>query len=185
MSDRLHETCEREFERYAEMLFDGVARENAFAACTPECLDRLQDLLVRAERATMWFARHAPEWCQPLPLIYYDEQENILCSGDFPRHLTVYYANSLRGLSFDYLQHPLFFDYARGVMAHPECPDYLQGDRQLLAEFPPKPLPGLGSEMMWHAKQALALPTDAEVQEMHRQMQAMMAMMHKAHPTRM
>jgi hypothetical protein len=55
----------------------------------------------------------------------------------------VYYANSLQQRKFDYLQHPLFYDYARGVMAHPECPDYLRGDRQLLAEFPPKPLPGL------------------------------------------
>jgi hypothetical protein len=57
--------------------------------------------------------------------------------------LVVYYTNSLRGLNFDYLTHPLFFDYARGVLAHPQCPDHLRDEEELLAEFPPKPLPGL------------------------------------------
>jgi hypothetical protein len=47
----------------------------------------------------------------------------------------VYYANSLQRLAFKYLEHRLFFDYARGVMCHPDGPTYLQGDPQLLASW--------------------------------------------------
>ena len=45
-----------------------------------------------------------------------DEHETILCSSFFHRHLVGYYSYSLQGRDFDYLGHPLFFDYARGVM---------------------------------------------------------------------
>jgi hypothetical protein len=149
MSDPLTQTCEREFQRYVERLFSGVVGESAFAMCSREQPNpgayhmRLVDLACRAVRARAWFAKQGPSWCQPLPLVYYDEQEKILCSGDFARHLVVYYTNSLRGLNFDYLTHPLLFDYARGVLAHPQCPDHLRDEEELLAEFPPKPLPGL------------------------------------------
>jgi hypothetical protein len=115
----------------------------------PECYLELQDLAARAERARAWFARHAPEWCQPLPLLLYDEHETILCGGDWPRHLVMYYAGSLQQRKFDYLEHPPFYDYARGVLADPECPSHLRGDPELLAEFPPKPLPGLVDGVCW------------------------------------
>jgi hypothetical protein len=83
-----------------------------------------------------WFGKQGPAWAQPLPLVHYAEQEKILCSSDLPRHLVVYYANSLQRLAFKYLEHPLFFDYARGVMCHPDGPTYLPGDPQLLASAP-------------------------------------------------
>src|SRR4051812_4902217 len=121
MTDRLTKTCELGFGHYAELLFRGG--ENAFAACLREQPDpielyfRLLDLDNKAKRARAWFASREPCRFQPLPLVYYDEQENIMCSGDLARHLTVYYSQSLRRRDFDYLNHPLFYDFARGVMA--------------------------------------------------------------------
>ena len=90
---------------------------------------RLLDLADRAKRARVWFARHVPCRFQPLPLVFYDEQEDALCSGDLHRHLVVYYSYSLRGQGFDYLKHPLFFDYGRGLLADPDCPIDLQDNR--------------------------------------------------------
>jgi hypothetical protein len=157
--DKLLELCEREFqhgvEYYADMLFTGRVGQNAFTACLrehpdpTECYMQLLDLVARALRARAWFARHVPCRLQPLPLVHYDEQEKIFCSGDFPRHLVAYYSCSLQRLNFNYLKHPLFYDYARGVMAHPDGPSYLQDDPELLAEFPPKPLPGLVDGIHW------------------------------------
>jgi hypothetical protein len=76
-------------------------------------------------------------------LVFYDEQEDALCSGDLHRHLVVYYSYSLRGQGFNYLKHPLFFDYGRGLLADPDCPIDLQDNRELMSDFPPKVLPGL------------------------------------------
>ena len=156
MNDRLLERCSVEFERgierYAEMLFANCDGVNAFAACLREHPARymqLLDLAERARRAVTWFARHAPCRYQPLPLVHYDEQENILCSGDLHRHLTVYYSYSLRGQGFDYLKHPGFYEYGRGLLADPDCPIDLRNDRELLRDFPPKVLPGL-NDICWN-----------------------------------
>jgi hypothetical protein len=98
-------------------------------------------LAERVQRARRWFARNAPCRYQPLPLVHYDEQEKILCSSDMHRHLVVYYSYSLRRQGFNYLKHPLLGDYARGLLADPDCPDYLKGNAELLADFPPQMLP--------------------------------------------
>ena len=133
------------------MLFTGS--QNAFVACLreqPDCFMQLMDLASRALRARAWFARHVPCRYQPLPLVHYDEQEKIMCSGDFHRHLTVHYAHSLQRQNFDYLRHPSFYDYGLGVMAHPDGrASYLWDDKDLLLEFPPKPLPGLYDGVHW------------------------------------
>jgi hypothetical protein len=107
MADKLIEAYGHEFERgierFAEMLFSGRVGENAFAACLREHPDptegymQLMDLAERAVRARRWFARHVSCRFQPLPLVLYDEQENILCSGDMHRHLTVYYSYACGG----------------------------------------------------------------------------------------
>jgi hypothetical protein len=152
----MRDEFERSVEHYAEILFQGRHHaQRAFATCVAEHPDpvpyilALMDLVRRAERARAWFAKHGPCWCQPLPLYWYDEQETIICSGDFSRHLVVYYAGSLQHLKFDYLTHPLFYDYARGVMAHPDCPIDLRADEDTLTNFPPKELAGLGDELIW------------------------------------
>ena len=138
---------ERGIERFAEMLFTGRVGENAFEACLREHPDptegymQLMNLAERAKRARRWHGKNVPRRFQPLPLIYYDEMEKILCSGDMHRHLVVYYSYSLRRQGFNYLKHPLFFDYARALLADPDCPSHLQGDPELLADFPPQMLP--------------------------------------------
>src|SRR5262249_19271933 len=78
----------------------------------------------------------------PLPL---NDLERIRCfvSDIPPLHLLGFYSSSLQGRDFDFRDHPLLYEYSRGVMACPHTQDYLRGDLDLLAEFPPKELPGL------------------------------------------
>jgi hypothetical protein len=149
MRDKLIEVSECEFEhgieRFAEMMFFG--HQDAFAACLREHPDpaegymKLLDLAERAMRARAWFSKHVPSRFQPLPLVQYDEMENIFCSGDMHRHCVVYYSYSLRRQGFNYLKHPVFYDYTRALLADPNCPDYLQGNEELLADFPPRMFP--------------------------------------------
>jgi hypothetical protein len=178
MDDRLKEACERQFEHYVEMLFTSRGRaEKAFTACLREhpepagCYMRLHDLACRAERAVAWFARHGPCEFQPLPL-FDDEQEKIICGGDLSRHLVVYYTNSLRQLEFDYLTHPLFFDYARGVMAHPDGPDHLLHMPEVLLDFPPKELPGLVDGFNWLPPDRMGTAAAARLMAKARRMRA-------------
>jgi hypothetical protein len=111
-------------------------------------IPKLKRLVRAALRARAWFKRQGPDWAQPLPLSE-DEHENILCSGFFRRHLVTYYSYSLQARDFDYLGHPLFFDYCRGAMAAHLGEAGLWDDRELLAEFPPKALPGLDEQGRW------------------------------------
>jgi hypothetical protein len=61
-----------------------------------------------------------------------------------------YYSYSLQGRDFNYLEHPLFFDFARGVMASAHVGERgLHVDSELLAEFPAKELPGLDELGRW------------------------------------
>src|SRR5262245_24923737 len=152
MANRLQKLTGDEFEsgvkRLSDLLFSGCVGVDAFAECQKysdpdECYMRLLDTLNRARHARLWFAEYGPRWGQPLPIFYYDEQEKIMCGSNFPQHLVCYYSQSLQKLNFNFLKHPPFFDYARGVMAHPDCPSYLQDDPGLLRQFPPRPLPGL------------------------------------------
>ena len=148
MSETVFESAfERGIERYANLLFcEGP--EKAVAACLREHPDpteaymRLLDLDTRAKRARIWHSKHTPCWCQPLP-IRDDEQENILCSGYFHRHLVAYYSYSLRAQGFNYLKHPSFVRYSSGLLADPDCPTDLQDNAELMLDFPPQRLPGL------------------------------------------
>jgi hypothetical protein len=161
MTDKLIEVSgcefERGIERFADRLFSGIEGESAFAMCLREHPDptegymKLLDLDARATRACRWFARNVPCRYQPLPLVHYDEQEKILCSSDMHRHCVVYYSYSLRRQGFNYLKHPLFYDYACALLADPDCPNYLQGNTELLAEFPPRMLPmgRLDEDIYW------------------------------------
>ena len=111
-------------------------------------IPKLKHLVRNALRARAWFRRQSPAWAQPLPLSE-DERENLFCSGYFHRHLVAFYSYSLQARDYDYLGHPLFFDFARGAMAAHLGEACLWDDRELLAEFPPKPLPGLDELGRW------------------------------------
>jgi hypothetical protein len=51
-------------------------------------------------------------------------------------------------MDFDYLTHPEFYTFARGIMAYDGTPKRVREDPELLEEFPPRHLPGL-HRMLW------------------------------------
>jgi hypothetical protein len=156
MCDDLIQHCVNEFEAKVDALA-AAHRRGRILVSSPffherpvriDDLPRLKLLVRNGLRAHAWFLRQGPASLQTLPLSE-DEHENILCSGFLHRHLVTYYSYSLQARDFDYLGHPLFFDFARGVMADPRTEEYLREDRQLLEEFPPKPLAGLDERGCW------------------------------------
>jgi hypothetical protein len=123
-----------------------VCRELAVAI---EDVPKIKRVVRAALRARAWFYRQGPIWAQPLPLCE-AERENIFCSGYFHRHLVAHYSASLQARDFDYLEHPLFGDYARGLLAAGVGQvGLLEDEPGLLREFPPKPLPGLDAQGRW------------------------------------
>jgi hypothetical protein len=194
-ADRLRERFAIELESYTRELSEGVP--NCHGICTahvPWCRDEIQfrkneapQLIVEVGRllqARAWFATAGPAWAQPLPLGD-EEWMTLIHHGRGAMYLLGLYSVSLQECRYDYIKHPSFHAFGCGMMAHPDAPEHVRGDAALAAEFPAKPLPGLGGRgPTWSSKRAkqLQLPTDAEVQEIERRMQAMMAMAHKAPP---
>jgi hypothetical protein len=64
-------------------------------------------------------------------------------------HILAWYARSLSCREYDVLEHPLFDDYARGVMASEYAPDFITRDEELRRRFPPRHLKGLGPGLCW------------------------------------
>jgi hypothetical protein len=100
----------------------------------------------RARFARKWFADNGPPDIQPLPLGY-DERESLK-GGGVP-HILAWYARSLACRKYDVLEHPLFDDYARGVMASEYAPDFITKNEELRQRFPPLLLKGLGPGLCW------------------------------------
>jgi hypothetical protein len=101
------------------------------------------------------FREHAPAWAPPLPLNFADiERARRDESGRV--NLVGHYAGSLLLLKYDYQTHPLFKDYACGLMAYPHAPDYLREDPELLSEFPPKLLVGIDAGLNWQTPEMIA-----------------------------
>jgi hypothetical protein len=156
MCDHLAEQCAREFEAKVDRLAAAYKCGRVLVAspffserAVPvDDIPKLKLLVRNALRARAWHGRHAPAWAQPLPLSEI-EHEKIMCSGYFHRHLLSFYSYSLQGRDFNFLEHPLFYDYCRGAMAAHLGEAGLQNDRKLLAEFPPKPLAGLDAQGHW------------------------------------
>jgi hypothetical protein len=95
--------------------------------------------------AREWFADNGPPDMQPLPLSYGERE--ALKGGGAP-HILAWYARSLESRKYDVLEHPLFDDYARGVMASEHAPYFIKKEL-LLKRFPPRVLPGLGPGLSW------------------------------------
>ena len=155
MCDNLAERCAREVDAQLAKLVDNH-RRGLIAVSTPIYrglipVDEIQKL-ARLNRAGLfaraWFGRHGPAWAQPLPL---NDLERIGCfiSDIAPLHLVAFYSYSLQGRDFDFRDHPMLYEHARGVMASPHTLNDLRGDLDLLAEFPPKQLPGLDERHRW------------------------------------
>jgi hypothetical protein len=106
--------------------------------------------LVARER----FRREAPGW-PPLPL--HENDIELLKGDDRPQIQVV----GLFGDSWKYTgwdkRHPLFCDYASGLLACDYAPDEIRNDRSLQKEFPPLPLAGLCDESLhWRSPEKLA-----------------------------
>ena len=173
MSDQLTKVAESEFERgierYAEMLFSDCVGESAFEACLrehPEGYLQLQDLAERAMRACSWFARHVRAVTNPCRWSFMTSKNTscaaATCTGT-SRSIT---AIRCGGQGFDYVKHPGFYEYCRGLLADPDCPSELRGDKELMRDFPPRPLPGLkgisGAPLRPWSKGRMARPGHAK-----------------------
>src|SRR5262249_48256363 len=101
------------------------------------------------------FREHAPAWAPWLPLNF-DDCKKLERDESGRINLVGHYASSLRMLEYDYQTHPLFKDYACGLMAYPHAPDYLSEDPELLIEFPPKLLLGIGAGLNWQSLKMIA-----------------------------
>lgn len=157
MSNRLLERAAAEFEHYIIRLHAAVPDREGFAkACVPWSRTPLRFAqseipglvreIQRVLQARAFFAQAEPAWA-PLPVG--DETTPLLRSASGPMCLLGNFACSLMMLSYDYLQHPPFFDYACGVMFNPHAPNHVRDDPELQAEFPARELPGLCGRLVW------------------------------------
>ena len=152
MSGQLTKVAESEFERgierYAEMLFSGCVGENqnAFQACLREHPDGYVQLLDLAN-GRCGRAVGSPDIVRavtnPCRWSFMTSKSTSCAVATFTGTWSVYYSYSLRGQGFDYIKHPGFYEFGRGLLADPDCPSELQGDKELMRDFPPKVLPGL------------------------------------------
>jgi hypothetical protein len=100
----------------------------------------------RAKVARFAFSLDAPPDAPPLPLSY-EERENLK-GGGLP-HLVAWFARSLEADNYQWWDHPVFADFASGVLASPYAPEFIKQDEQLRRRFPPTPLNGLGPGLIW------------------------------------
>ncbi len=121
--------------------------------------DPIEPHKLRAERALLaraWFATMAPPDAPPLPLSY-DEREDLKRSWHRVGRLGYIislFARSLAAREFVVDGHPCFDDYVRGVLASPLMPAFLTDDPDLRRRYPPRPLAGLGSGLVWEPDKA-------------------------------
>ena len=106
---------------------------------------------VRALHAGLWFEKNGPANAPRLPLSH-AEREDLKRGG--VSHILAWYARSLEALDYDVNSHPEFEDFACGVMARQETPDFILSDPLLRRRFPPRLLRGLGVGTMWSAPRA-------------------------------
>lgn len=60
-----------------------------------------------------------------------------------------YYARSIYCGNYKVVGHPNFSTFARGALAHPDCPDHLHNDPALRAIYPPKHMPRMRSGLVF------------------------------------
>jgi hypothetical protein len=100
---------------------------------------------------------NSPADLQPLPLSP-GEREGLKLGG--APHILAWFARSLEALNYNYLEHPPFCDYARGVIASEHAPDFIKKEH-LLKRFPPRPLDGLGPALCWESPEEHALTMES------------------------
>ena len=155
MHSILQERCELEFERYVAEIRDSRPDHLDMITVRTPWSDGLTIMLAgipylirdirTALDAVIWFDKHGPSWAGRLPM---GNECIALLRASGPQYLLGNYAFSLQLLNYDYLTHPQLYDFCCGATAHPSAPEHVRTD-ELLAEFPPKPLPGLSARLIW------------------------------------
>jgi hypothetical protein len=152
-SDRLVERSALEFENFVAKQHSAVASRSPVnipwapyeQVVTAAYIPAVMRGARRAYEARAMFAMENPDWA-PLPLG--DECYPFLrATGGM--YVLGHYAFSLQLLSYDYVGHPRFYNFACGVLAHPSAPEHVRNDIELQIEFPAEELPGLCGRMIW------------------------------------
>jgi len=154
MYDELAEACASEVESYLKREVANH-RGGKIVVLTPVFSGAISvadvPTLIRLNRAGLraraWHGRYGGADAQPLPLSESEIMAVFLTNDPLPI-LVGDYSLSLRARDYDFLGHPLFFDYCRGRMADPRTPEFLRTE-ETLRKFPEKALLGLDKSGWW------------------------------------
>jgi hypothetical protein len=96
--------------------------------------------------AREWFAANGPPDAPPLPFSHdvdsYRDARGL-------KGVVGFYARSLERVGYDLRNHPLFDDFARGLMAINTGLWGIERDKDLKRRFPPRPLQGMTRSAFW------------------------------------
>jgi hypothetical protein len=107
----------------------------------PQKLIAIEALLARD-----WFEAQRPPDAPELPLGMRNciqARDQAIIKSDWIACLVSRFADSVARREYRTEGHPLFEEFARGLMASDMWPDEMHKDPDLLRRYPPKPLPGL------------------------------------------
>jgi hypothetical protein len=99
-----------------------------------------------ALEARDWFEAQRPPDAPELPLGLrhcIDVRDDAIISENWIACLVSRFGESVAHREYRTEGHPLFEEFARGLMASDMWPDEMHKDPDLLRRYPPKPLPGL------------------------------------------
>jgi hypothetical protein len=99
-----------------------------------------------ALEARDWFETQRPADAPELPLGLrncIDVRDEAIIKSDWIAYLVSRFGESIARHEYRTEGHPLFEEFARGLMASDMWPDEMHKDPDLLRRYPPKPLPGL------------------------------------------
>ena len=99
-------------------------------------------IALKALKARDWFEPQRPLDAPELPLTK-EGRERIKVEGI--GYIISLLARSLCMCGYETEGHPRLDEYARGVMASTLTPDFIRNDPQLVKQYPPTPLAGLGN----------------------------------------
>jgi hypothetical protein len=115
--------------------------------------DPIEPQICAAESALRaWGKWDRPMDAPDLP-IHREERAALKAAGGLG-YLVSEFASSLERCDYDYLFHPSFDVYARGVMGSQYSPDFIKEDPNLQKRFPPIPLKGLGRGNVWQPERS-------------------------------
>jgi hypothetical protein len=103
----------------------------------------------RALAAQRRFARIKPADTSDLPIHRAERARMKTIGGE--SWIVAEYAASLELKGYDADRHPNFTAYAAGIMASPLAPEFIRQNEELLRQFPPRALAGLGPGMVWNS----------------------------------